>query len=242
VDAVADALKRSFGYDEFRPGQREIVDAVLAGRDALALMPTGGGKSLTYQLPATMRPGVTVVVSPLIALMKDQVDRLLANGVAATAITSALDSDERERREQAALRGEYRLLYVAPERLVNPNFLWLLLKLQRGRGIALFAVDEAHCVSEWGHDFRPEYRQIGQLRERFADVPMLALTATATDRVRADILSQLRLREPLVHVASFNRPNLLYDVRQKSKGAYNELVAVWQTLQRQAADDEAIVY
>ncbi len=242
MDAVADALKRSFGYDEFRPGQREIVDAVLAGRDALALMPTGGGKSLTYQLPATMRPGVTVVVSPLIALMKDQVDRLLANGVAATAITSALDSDERERREQAALRGEYRLLYVAPERLVNPNFLWLLLKLQRERGIALFAVDEAHCVSEWGHDFRPEYRQLGQLRERFADVPMLALTATATDRVRADILSQLRLREPLVHVASFNRPNLLYDVRQKSKGAYNELLAVLRTLRREDPDAPAIIY
>ncbi|HEY7849203.1 MAG TPA: RecQ family ATP-dependent DNA helicase, partial [Ktedonobacterales bacterium] len=203
MDAVAEALKRSFGYDRFRPGQREIIDAVLAGHDALALMPTGGGKSLTYQLPATLQPGVTIVISPLIALMKDQVDRLLANGVAATAITSALDPDERERREQGTLDGAYRLLYVAPERLVNPAFQRLLVNLQRGPGIALFAVDEAHCVSEWGHDFRPEYRQIGQVRERFGEVPMLALTATATDRVRADILTQLRLRDPLVHVASF---------------------------------------
>ncbi len=242
VDASAEALKRSFGYEQFRPGQREIVDAILAGRDALALMPTGGGKSLTYQLPATLLSGVTVVISPLIALMKDQVDRLLANGIQATAITSALDPDERERRERAALAGAYRLLYVAPERLVNPGFLRLLTSIQRERGIALFAVDEAHCVSEWGHDFRPEYRQIGQTRERFADVPMLALTATATDRVRADILTQLRLRDPLVYVASFNRPNLLYDVRQKSKQSYHELLDVVRTLRREDPDAPAIIY
>ena len=242
VDAVADALKRHFGYEAFRPGQREIVDAVLAGRDALALMPTGGGKSLTYQLPATLLPGVTVVISPLIALMKDQVDRLQANGVAATAITSALDPNERERRERDALAGAYRLLYIAPERLVNASFLRLLASLQRERGIALFAVDEAHCVSEWGHDFRPEYRQIGQTRERFADVPMLALTATATDRVRADILTQLRLRSPLVHIASFNRPNLLYDVRQKSKQSYGELRDVLRALRREDPDAPAIIY
>src|SRR5512146_983217 len=199
------ALKQRFGYETFRPGQREIMEAALGGRDALALMPTGGGKSLTYQLPATLLPGVTVVISPLIALMKDQVDRLLANGVAATAITSALDPDERERRERAALGGAYRLLYVAPERLVNPTFLRLLDTLHSQQGITLFAVDEAHCVSEWGHDFRPEYRQIGKVRQRFAGIPMLALTATATERVRADIVEQLRLRDPLVHVASFNR-------------------------------------
>jgi ATP-dependent DNA helicase RecQ len=242
ADAVADALKRSFGYDAFRPGQREIVDAVLAGRDALALMPTGGGKSLTYQLPATISDGVTIVISPLIALMKDQVDRLLANGVAATDITSALDPDEREQRERDTLAGKYRLLYVAPERLVNPGFQRLLASLQRGRGIALFAVDEAHCVSEWGHDFRPEYRQIGQTRDRFPDVPMLALTATATDRVREDILTQLRLRRPLVHVASFNRPNLLYDVRQKSKNAYDELLEVLRALRREDPEAPAIIY
>ncbi len=242
MDAVADALKRWFGYDTFRAGQREIMDAVLAGRDALALMPTGGGKSLTYQLPATLLPGVTVVVSPLIALMKDQVDRLTANGVASVAITSALDLDERIRREREALAGKYRLLYVAPERLVSPDFLALLDAMQRERGIALFAVDEAHCVSEWGHDFRPEYRQIGRVRERFAGIPMLALTATATDRVRGDILSQLRLREPLVHVASFNRPNLLYDVRQKSKQSYAELLAVLRELRRENPDAPAIIY
>jgi ATP-dependent DNA helicase RecQ len=242
VDAVADALKRHFGYESFRPGQREIVDAVLAGRDALALMPTGGGKSLTYQLPATLLPGVTVVISPLIALMKDQVDRLLANGAAATAITSALDPDEREQRERDALAGAYRLLYVAPERLVNPGFLRLLASIQREQGIALFAVDEAHCVSEWGHDFRPEYRQIGQTRERFAEVPMLALTATATDRVRDDILMQLRLREPLVHIASFNRPNLLYDVRQKHKQSYRELLDVLHAMRREDPDAPAIIY
>lgn len=242
ADAVADALKRSFGYDAFRPGQREIVDAVLAGRDALALMPTGGGKSLTYQLPATISNGVTVVISPLIALMKDQVDRLRANGVAATDITSALDPEEREQRERDALAGKYRLLYVAPERLVNPAFQRLLANLQRERGIALFAVDEAHCVSEWGHDFRPEYRQIGQTRDRFPDVPMLALTATATDRVREDILSQLRLRRPLVHIASFNRPNLLYDVRQKSKTAYRELLEVVRAMRREDPDAPAIIY
>ncbi|HEX8730617.1 MAG TPA: RecQ family ATP-dependent DNA helicase, partial [Ktedonobacterales bacterium] len=223
---VADALKRSFGYDSFRAGQSEIVDAVLAGRDALALMPTGGGKSLTYQLPATILPGVTVVISPLIALMKDQVDRLTANGVASAAITSALDPEERGRREREALAGKYRLLYIAPERLVNPDFLLLLDAIQRERGISLFAVDEAHCVSEWGHDFRPEYRQIGRVRERYPATPLLALTATATDRVRADILSQLRLRDPFTHVASFNRPNLLYDVRQRDKGSYGELLAV----------------
>ena len=242
ADAVADALKRSFGYDAFRPGQREIVDAVLAGRDALALMPTGGGKSLTYQLPATISDGVTVVISPLIALMKDQVDRLRANGVAATDITSALDPEEREQRERDTLAGKYRLLYVAPERLVNPGFQRLLANLQRTRGIALFAVDEAHCVSEWGHDFRPEYRQIGQTRDRFPDVPMLALTATATDRVRDDILSQLRLRRPLVHIASFNRPNLLYDVRQKSKTSYRELLEVVRAMRREDPEAPAIIY
>ncbi len=242
VDVVADALKRTFGYETFRPGQREIVDAVLAGRDALALMPTGGGKSLTYQLPATLLPGVTVVISPLIALMKDQVDRLLANGVAATAITSALDPDEREWRERQALAGAYRLLYVAPERLVSPSFLSLLANIRQQQGIALIAVDEAHCVSEWGHDFRPEYRQIGQSRERFAGVPLLALTATATDRVRDDIRTQLRLREPIIHIASFNRPNLNYDVRQKSKQSYRELLDTLRALRRDDPDAPAIIY
>ena len=241
-DVAADALKRIFGFAEFKPGQREIVESVLAGHDGLALMPTGGGKSLTYQLPATLLPGVTVVISPLIALMKDQVDRLSANGVAATAITSALDPDERERREQAALRGDYRLLYVAPERLMNPAFQRLLAALHRQQGIALFAVDEAHCVSEWGHDFRPEYRQIGGVRERFAGVPMLALTATATTRVRDDIIAQLRLRDPFIYIGSFNRPNLRYDVRQRSSIAYRELLDVLRTLRREQPDAPAIIY
>lgn len=242
ADVVAEALKRVFGFDSFRSGQREVVDAALAGRDVLVLMPTGGGKSLTYQLPATLLPGVTVVVSPLIALMKDQVDRLSASGVAATALTSALDPAERERREREALAGAYRLLYVAPERLATPAFLRLLEELRQRQGLALFAVDEAHCVSEWGHDFRPEYRQIGSVRQRFPQVPMLALTATATTRVRADIREQLRLRDPLEHVSSFNRPNLFYEARPRGKGAYAELRALLSDARATDPDAPAIIY
>ena len=231
-------LKRVFGYDVFLPGQRGVIEQIVAGRDGLVLMPTGGGKSLTYQLPALRLAGLTIVVSPLIALMRDQVDRLQANGVAATFINSTLDPVEAAKREAAALRGELRLLYVAPERLVGPAFLTLLDEARERAGLALFAVDEAHCVSEWGHDFRPEYRQLGMLRERYPQTPMVALTATATERVRRDILSQLRLREPFLHVASFNRPNLSYEVRPKDRASYGEVLA----LRRAQPDASTIIY
>ncbi len=202
------------------------------------LMPTGGGKSLTYQLPALLMPGLTIVISPLIALMHDQVDRLRANGIAATFINSSLNLAEQRERERTVLNGQTQLLYVAPERLVTGNFLALLDQVEQNVGISLVAVDEAHCVSEWGHDFRPEYRQIGILRTRFPRVPMMALTATATARVRKDILSQLGLRDPLVHIASFNRPNLSYEVRDKRKGAFDELVRML----RELAGESVIIY
>ncbi|GAC1350543.1 MAG: DNA helicase RecQ [Ktedonobacteraceae bacterium] len=231
-------LKQYFGHDAFRAGQREIVEQALAGHDAFVLMPTGGGKSLTYQLPALLMPGLTIVVSPLIALMQDQVDRLRANGIAATFINSSLNNTERFQREQAAARGALKLLYVAPERLMGQNFLYFLDEIQSNVGLSLLAVDEAHCVSEWGHDFRPEYRQLGRLRDRYLAVPMLALTATATERVRDDILEQLRLRDPHVHIASFDRPNLYYEVRPKHKSSYAELVQ----LLREQPEASTIIY
>ncbi len=160
-------LKQYFGHDTFRPGQLEIIEHILAGRDSFVLMPTGGGKSLTYQLPALLLPGLTIVISPLISLMHDQVDRLQANGVAATFINTSLSSAERLQRERAAVNGELNLLYVAPERLMGENFLNLLDQVQKHVGLSLLAVDEAHCVSEWGHDFRPEYRQLGRLHREF---------------------------------------------------------------------------
>ncbi len=224
MDSIEQTLKQYFGHDSFWPGQRQVIEHALAGRDVFVLMPTGGGKSLTYQLPALLMPGLTIVVSPLIALMQDQVDRLRANGIAATFVNSFLSAAERTQRERAALNGQLNLLYVAPERLLTPSFLALLDKVDNNVGLSLLAVDEAHCVSEWGHDFRPEYRQLGQLRNRYPDVPMLALTATATERVRQDILTQLRLRDPHIHIASFNRPNLSYEVRQKNHGSYRELL------------------
>ena len=221
---IEHVLKQYFGHDSFRPGQLEVVEQILAGRDSFVLMPTGGGKSLTYQLPALVQPGLSVVISPLIALMHDQVDRLKANGIAATFINSSLGNAERMQRELAAINGELNLLYVAPERIMGSNFLNLLDQVQEHVGLSLLAVDEAHCVSEWGHDFRPEYRQLGQLRKRYPDVPMLALTATATERVRDDILTQLKLRDPHIHIASFDRPNIYYEVRPKHKGSYGELL------------------
>jgi ATP-dependent DNA helicase RecQ len=242
MDLIEQALKSNFGHTTFRPGQRQIVDMVLAGRDMLVLMPTGGGKSLTYQLPALLRPGLTVVISPLIALMQDQVERLEANGIPATFVNSSLAPAERARREQAAVRGDYKLLYVSPERLLGESFLALLNRVAAGPGIALFAVDEAHCVSEWGHDFRPEYRQLSRVRRHFPTVPMLALTATATERVRQDILTQLQLKEPYLHVASFNRPNLFYDVRAKHKHSYAELVSLLREIGGSAGNAPVIIY
>ena len=212
-------LKKYFGYETFRPLQEEIIRDSLLGKDVFALLPTGGGKSLCFQLPALIREGLTVVVSPLIALMKDQVDAMQSAGVAATFLNSSLAQGESRPRLRGLHQGEYKLLYVAPERLMLSGFLEDLKRWN----VKLFAIDEAHCISEWGHDFRPEYRQLAALREMFPAVPFMALTATATERVRADIVRQLKLREADAFVASFNRPNLAYKVSGKQK-AYQQIV------------------
>ena len=222
--SLEEDLKHFFGYDTFRPGQRKIIEEALSNRDLLIIMPTGGGKSLCFQLPALLKPGLTVVVSPLIALMQDQVDALQDNGIGATFLNSSLRLEDVRSREAAILNGKIKLLYVAPERLLGERFLPFLEKVQSHIGISAFAIDEAHCVSEWGHDFRPEYRQMKQLRQRYPDIPLLALTATATGRVRQDIIQQLALQEPGIHLASFNRPNLYYEVIPKERQSYNQLL------------------
>ena len=211
MESAREILKRYFGHDTFRPLQEEIISESLDGRDVFALLPTGGGKSLCYQLPAILEEGLTVVISPLIALMKDQVDGLNANGIPATFLNSSLNKTEARKRYAKLFAGEYTILYVAPERLTLSGFLDDLKQWEVSR----FAVDEAHCISEWGHDFRPEYRQLSNLRRLFPDLPFMALTATATDRVRTDILTQLRLKESRTFVASFNRPNLNYQIETK---------------------------
>src|SRR5205823_1082950 len=205
---LLDALKQHFGYDAFRKGQEAIVRSVLSGRPTIAILPTGGGKSLCYQLPALLLQGTTVVVSPLVALMKDQVDGLRARGIAATFVNSSLPESERQDRQSALRRGEYRLVYVAPERFKSPSFLSAMGALK----VPLLAVDEAHCISAWGHDFRPEYQQIARAREQLRAERVLALTATATPEVRRDIADALELRDPRVFVAGFDRPNLFIEV------------------------------
>ena len=217
-------LKHYFGYDSFRPGQRQIVEQVLQNQDLLVVMPTGGGKSLCFQLPALLKKGLTVVVSPLIALMQDQVESLQANSIGATFLNSSLNLEQVKSREAAILSGKVKLLYAAPERLLSERFLPFLNLVQEKIGIAAFAIDEAHCVSEWGHDFRPEYRQLKQLRQRYPGIPTLALTATATDRVRQDIIQQLALEQPSIHIASFNRQNLYYEIQPKQKQSYSQLL------------------
>ena len=230
---LLNTLHTTFGYPEFRPLQRDIIETSLAGRDVFALLPTGGGKSLCFQIPALHRPGLTIVVSPLIALMKDQVDQLQAAGVAATFLNSTLSSAEARSRLAGLHRNEWRLLYVAPERLMLDNWQENL----KAWNVAAIAIDEAHCVSEWGHDFRPEYRQISKLRELLPDVPVMALTATATERVRADIIKHLKLRQPSVFVASFNRPNLTYKVTPKEKPT--DQILAWV---KKREDESGIVY
>lgn len=205
-------LKKYFGFTSFRPLQEEIIQDSLAGRDVFALLPTGGGKSLCYQLPALVKPGLTLVVSPLIALMKDQVQALERCGVAATFLNSSLDGEESRARLRDLHQGKYSLLYAAPERLMLSGFLEDLKKWK----VSLIAIDESHCISEWGHDFRPEYRKLSELRGHFPGVPVMALTATATPRVQTDIVRQLRLKDPAVYTASFNRPNLTYRMQAKS--------------------------
>ncbi len=224
-ETLEQALKHYFGYDEFRAGQRDIITTALANKDLLVVMPTGGGKSLCFQLPALLKHGVTIVVSPLIALMQDQVQQLADNGINATFLNSSISTEERRDRARAIYNGEVKLLYLAPERLNQEFISNFLIDLHQEVGIAGFAIDEAHCVSEWGHDFRPDYRKLSQLRHYFPKVPFLGLTATATDRVRLDIIKQLDLREPDIHIASFNRPNLYYEVRRKNSGSYKELLA-----------------
>src|SRR5436189_2921963 len=226
-------LKKSFGYDQFRPLQQEISRDGLGGRDVVVLVPTGGGKSLCFQLPALTREGLTIVVSPLIALMKDQVDALQASGIPATYLNSTLGRDEAKTGWRGLHRGEYRMLYVAPERLMLETFLELALNWNS----AQFAIDEAHCISEWGHDFRPEYRELKKLRDHFPGAPVMALTATATERVRADVIKELKLRDPRFYVASFNRPNLAYRVVPKTE-PYEQLLAFI----RSRPNDSGIVY
>ncbi len=231
---LRDALERWFGFPSFRPSQEEIVRDVLAGRDVFALLPTGGGKSLCYQLPAILTAGLTVVISPLIALMKDQVDALDTAGIAATALNSSLTLPELRRRLDDLERGAYKLLYVAPERLTLPGFADDLARWN----VARFVVDEAHCISEWGHDFRPEYRRIAPLRERFPDLPFCAFTATATARVREDVIGQLGLRAPAVHVASFDRANLTYRVQHAAR----TVDGLIRWLRARPDDEAGIVY
>ena len=233
ADAL-EALRRVFGYDTFRGEQQEVIDHVIAGGDALVLMPTGGGKSLCYQIPALIRPGTGVVISPLIALMQDQVDALTALGLRAGFLNSTQDSGERRLVESAFLAGELDLLYLAPERLRAESALRLL---DRG-AISLFAIDEAHCVSQWGHDFRPDYLALSQLHERWPTVPRIALTATATRATRTEIAARLSLQEARHFVASFDRPNIQYRIEPKAEPARQLL----ELLRTEHAGDAGIVY
>src|SRR5437868_302979 len=212
VSEALETLRRVFGYDTFRDGQRAIIEHVVDGGDALVLMPTGGGKSLCYQIPAQVRKGTGIVISPLIALMQDQVDALRTLGVQAGFLNSTQDHDERRVVEAQYIAGELDLLYLAPERLRLASTVQLL---DRGT-IALFAIDEAHCVSQWGHDFRPDYLTLSGLHERWPDVPRIALTATATEATRAEIASRLGLEQAKHFVASFDRPNIQYRIEPKT--------------------------
>ena len=205
---VTDILSRWWGFDTLRPLQSEAIPAALTGRASVVVMPTGGGKSLCYQLPPLVGETTDVVISPLVALMKDQVDSLEAIGYPAAAIYAGMEQDERQHIRDRLVAGELRLLFAAPERLVNTGLLDLLARV----GVKRFAIDEAHCISHWGHDFRPEYRQLAMLRERFPAASFHAFTATATPRVRKDIAAQLHLRDPEVLVGTFDRPNLVYRV------------------------------
>ena len=213
MDSIDDTLRQVFGLHEFRPDQEEIIEQLIGGGDAFVLMPTGGGKSLCYQLPALHRPGMAIVVSPLISLMKDQVDALLGNGVKAAMYNSNLTRHEAREVLGKLHDGKLTLLYVAPERMMNPGFIQSLENLE----IALIAVDEAHCVSQWGHDFRPEYVALGELRQHFPEVPLIALTATADPHTREDIVNVLGLRNAPRYITSFDRPNIHYSVLEKHR-------------------------
>lgn len=230
---MKEILKKHFGYDEFKPLQQEIIENVLSGKDSVVLMPTGGGKSLCFQLPALVLPGITIVISPLISLMKDQVDALLANGITADVINSTLTASEIGAVINKARTGALKILYIAPERLSAFGFEQFLQELN----ISLIAIDEAHCISEWGHDFRPEYRNLKTLRNTFPGVPIIALTATATEKVRDDIANMLNLDKPQIFISSFNRANLSYEVLPK-KDSLKTILA----LLRNYENESVIIY
>jgi ATP-dependent DNA helicase RecQ len=233
VEELRGILRKYWGYDEFRPLQAEAMRAVVAGRDSVVVLPTGGGKSLCFQAPALHLPGLAVVVSPLISLMKDQVDALADCGVPATCVNSTVSADEQRRAAQEIRNGVIKLLYLSPERLMTDRMLEFL----RQARVAFFAIDEAHCISDWGHDFRPEYRALRVLKDRFPGIPIHAYTATATDRVRNDIARELRLDNPEMLVGSFDRPNLVYRVQRRS-----DLVRQVRTVIEAHRGDSGIIY
>jgi len=234
MDEAGRVLKQIFGYDDFRGTQREVIEALVGGMDALTLMPTGGGKSLCYQIPALIRSGTGIVVSPLIALMQDQVDALLQLGVRAAFLNSSQTSAQQSKVKDLLLKGDLDLLYVAPERLLSHS----MIELMNATDLALFAIDEAHCVSQWGHDFRPEYQQLSQLADYFPHVPRIALTATADEKTRAEIIEQLRLEGAKQYVSSFDRPNICYTINEGGQAKEQ----LWRFLENDHAQDAGIIY
>lgn len=238
IEHAIEVLKTTFGYEQFRDSQQAIIEQLLQGQDSLVLMPTGGGKSLCYQIPALIRSGTAIVISPLIALMQDQVDALLQLGVKAAFINSSLTIDEIRSIEERLLRNELDILYVAPERLLMESMLRLLDRCYAEQNLALFAIDEAHCVSQWGHDFRPEYQQLKRLHERYPDVPRIALTATADQRTRDEIITQLNLEQAAIFISSFDRANIRYQISD----GQNPKQRLWSFLQQEHSQDAGIVY